>query len=351
MTAVTTLDLGADDLGAVLEIATELAADALPSFERVLEMLRSVIECKIASFNDMTLATSDYRTVTAPAEYDSLSHELKPAYDRYAHQHPLISLAGRSLAGSALRFCDAPGGDRLTETELFTHFYEPFGLRFQLIVQLPSPPDVVVGYALSRAERAGEFSDRDVEVLNALGPHLAMHHRTVVNQERSGTLGLEAARSGWTAVSVRSDGVVAGSSSGAGDARLAVGQRVPAPVASLLPSGNDIETAASIEEVDVAGEVWRCVVRPMRAGPTMLLVRIVGNEPRGASTMVDVGLTPRQIEVAMELAATGGTNVQLARRLGITEGTVKKHLETVFAVLGVESRAAAIVALGELAAS
>ena len=78
-------------------------------------------------------------------------------------------------------------------------------------------------------------------------------------------------------------------------------------------------------------------------------MRYAGDDVAQSTLLVDAGLTPRQIEVAMELAATGATNAQLARRLGISEGTVKKHLETVFAVLGVESRAAAIVALGDAA--
>jgi DNA-binding CsgD family transcriptional regulator len=64
-----------------------------------------------------------------------------------------------------------------------------------------------------------------------------------------------------------------------------------------------------------------------------------------ATHLADVGLTPRQTEVAVALARTGGTNAQLARSLQISEGTVKKHLESVFRVLGVDSRSAAVAAL------
>lgn len=54
-----------------------------------------------------------------------------------------------------------------------------------------------------------------------------------------------------------------------------------------------------------------------------------------------LGLSPRQSEVAM-LLTDGLTNAQIARRLGISEGTARKHLEAVFQTLGVHSRAAAV---------
>jgi DNA-binding CsgD family transcriptional regulator len=52
-------------------------------------------------------------------------------------------------------------------------------------------------------------------------------------------------------------------------------------------------------------------------------------------------LTPRQQDL-LRLVATGHTNTQIARRLGITEGTVRTHLENIYDRLGVSSRAAAV---------
>ncbi|QCP52774.1 cyclic nucleotide-binding domain-containing protein [Trinickia violacea] len=54
-------------------------------------------------------------------------------------------------------------------------------------------------------------------------------------------------------------------------------------------------------------------------------------------------LTPRQIEV-LALAARGESNKAIARRLKITEGTVKVHLYTVYKALNVNSRGQASVA-------
>jgi DNA-binding CsgD family transcriptional regulator len=52
-------------------------------------------------------------------------------------------------------------------------------------------------------------------------------------------------------------------------------------------------------------------------------------------------LTPRQRDL-LRLVAAGQTNAQIARRLGISEGTVRTHLENIYKRLGVTSRAAAV---------
>jgi DNA-binding CsgD family transcriptional regulator len=52
-------------------------------------------------------------------------------------------------------------------------------------------------------------------------------------------------------------------------------------------------------------------------------------------------LTPRQWQL-MDLLAVGHTNAQIARRLGISEGTVRAHLENIYRRLQVSSRSAAI---------
>jgi DNA-binding NarL/FixJ family response regulator len=68
-------------------------------------------------------------------------------------------------------------------------------------------------------------------------------------------------------------------------------------------------------------------------------------DPRAARVLVDArreqaparALSPREDEV-LRLLATGLANKQIARRLGITERTVKAHLTSVFQQLGVTDR-------------
>ena len=52
-------------------------------------------------------------------------------------------------------------------------------------------------------------------------------------------------------------------------------------------------------------------------------------------------LTPREREVVV-LVAEGKTNAEIARQLWISPGTVRRHLENVFAKLDVHTRTAAV---------
>jgi DNA-binding CsgD family transcriptional regulator len=52
-------------------------------------------------------------------------------------------------------------------------------------------------------------------------------------------------------------------------------------------------------------------------------------------------LTPRQLEV-LRWAALGKTNAEIARILYLSPGTIRKHMDNVFATLGVHNRTAAV---------
>jgi DNA-binding CsgD family transcriptional regulator len=67
--------------------------------------------------------------------------------------------------------------------------------------------------------------------------------------------------------------------------------------------------------------------------------RGVRETPEEAGTGFD--LTPREREV-LALVAEGQTNAQIAERLWISAGTVRRHLENAYAKLGVHTRTAAV---------
>jgi LuxR family maltose regulon positive regulatory protein len=58
--------------------------------------------------------------------------------------------------------------------------------------------------------------------------------------------------------------------------------------------------------------------------------------------LIDNVLTPREISI-VELIGRGHSNKEIARRLGIAPETVKAHMKNVFAKLGVEKRAQAVM--------
>ena len=332
------MELSDADAQAVLRVAARLTEPLPLDFPDVLAAVREEIVCDTATFNDMVMATRDFRYVIVPASESARAKRLKPFYDTYIHEHPLIAAVTAAEGLGAIRFCDVEGGDEVTSTDLFHHFYRPFDVRFQLAVQLPSPPDVVVGYALNRSEAAGEFSDRDVAVLNALSGHLAMHHRAALDSERTRLAHAELDRSAWAVVSVRSDGMIEASSSEV----LRTGTRVPEALEPLV--GGD----AARREVILGTQPWQCIAHSVPLGPTVLFLRRRQDTEHDTATLIGAGLTPRQAEILLVLARTGGSNNELAAELGVSEATVKKRLEGVFRVLAVTSRAAAIGRLREL---
>lgn len=332
------------DAQAVLRVAGRLTEHPPLDFADVLAAIRELIDCDSASFNDMVIAAQDFRYVIVPASETARATRLKPQYDKYFHQHPLITAVTSSRSLGAVRFCDVEGGSDVASTDLFRHFYEPFDVRFQLAVQLPSPPDVVVGYALNRCAARGEFSDRDVAVMNALSGHLAMHHRSAVDAERMRVVDAEMDRFAWAVVSVRSDGIVEASSSRVWQ----VGDQVPESLLWAIRH-TDPDAAEQVRhEVAMGATRWQAIVHPVQFGPTVLLLRRTRDVAAVVEALAAVGITPRQADVVRALARTGGSNSELAQELGMAESTVKKHLEAIFHTLQVTSRAAVVLRLREL---
>ena len=69
-----------------------------------------------------------------------------------------------------------------------------------------------------------------------------------------------------------------------------------------------------------------------------------------AEPLLKLGLTPRATETLLWLAQ-GKTNPDIATILGITESTIKKHVQEIFEKLGVETRGAATVRALEVLSS
>ena len=75
-----------------------------------------------------------------------------------------------------------------------------------------------------------------------------------------------------------------------------------------------------------------------------LVVRAVGEALLLEERPAALGLTRREREV-VELVGEGLTNAQIAERLWISPGTVRRHLENAYEKLGVSTRTAAVRAL------
>ena len=73
----------------------------------------------------------------------------------------------------------------------------------------------------------------------------------------------------------------------------------------------------------------------------LLTPHIEGSYRRGERQRVLLELTPRQYSL-LRRVSEGWTNQQIARRMGLAEGTVRTHLNNIYARLGVGSRTEAV---------
>lgn len=89
------------------------------------------------------------------------------------------------------------------------------------------------------------------------------------------------------------------------------------------------------------GELWlsRQQLAQLITDPTWSLVAVEAAAPAGPERLHAMEtLTSRELQV-VERLHRGSSNKEIARELGIMEDTVKKHLKSVFAKLGVRRRA------------
>jgi len=103
---------------------------------------------------------------------------------------------------------------------------------------------------------------------------------------------------------------------------------------------------------DVALEELVGAIRALAAGETLVqpaltdrLLRGIGTRPEPddfAHLPTPEPLTPRETEI-LRLLASGFTNRQIADALFLAEGTVKNHISTVLAKLGVKDRTRAVL--------
>lgn len=139
--------------------------------------LREIVPSDYVSYNELEGEGRVLAAITLP----KIPDELMRAWERWAHQNPLVARFVRTRDGRAYRFSDVASELELRRLELFTEVYEPLGVRHQIAFALPSPPQLTFGIALTRGGR--DYTERDRALLDLLRPHLIQAYRNV--QSRS----------------------------------------------------------------------------------------------------------------------------------------------------------------------
>ncbi len=255
-----------------------------------------------------------------------------PQDDRWweiAHQHPICHYVEETGDFRALKISDFLTRAQLHSLELYDEYLRPFGLEDEMMLPLPSPPWHERGFAFGRSRR--DFSNRDRNVLDTLSLHLVRVIRSVELRSR-----LDAALAALDSGDV-DQGIVLFDSSGHIDHATPLALRLfakyfPAASGSLPPPVVDW-LAQSCDALLRTRGAHRIVVD--RVGQRLL----VREEPVEGTRITT--LTPREQQVLAWLAE-GKTNREIAQILVAAPGTVRKHLEHIYAKLGVHTRTAAV---------
>jgi DNA-binding NarL/FixJ family response regulator len=186
-------------------------------------------------------------------------------------------------------------------------------------------------------------------LLEALRPHLASAYAHVKARERMAALissleaGLE--ERGAAVIEIGRGGAIEHAGSAARELLDAYGLQA-AGTAQLAPAfRRTLKEILRGGVVVLSGPRGRLRIRAFDLesghGTCSLLVEERRSHPPGVESLRALGLTRRQAQV-LRLLATGKQNEQIARELYISVATVRKHLEHIYARLGVSNRAQAI---------
>ena len=142
------------------------------------------------------------------------------------------------------------------------------------------------------------------------------------------------------------------------DALLRVRKALPGARIVVISANEDAESVRGALDAGAVGYVPKTspprvlteALRLILGGGTYVPPQGAGAVPRRIASLADLGLTARQADV-LKLVAKGLANGEIARRLGISENTVKQHAHAAYRLLGVSSRTEALVLLARLGIS
>jgi len=343
-------ELDAKDLRAALELTLQVAcSDDLQAFRiRLVSGLRRLVAYDTLGYNEIDIERKTAPVlITDPAEL--LSERLEQRFLGLTHQHPLVR---RQQAGD---LTTRTISDFLTERqyhklELYQDFYRLLEAEDQIAFGLPG--EMMVAIAINRSSRT--FTERDRELLELVRPHLAAACRHARDRERAraliASLEQDHRERDVGVIQITPQGEVEYATDLARELLSAYLASMPdhgRPLPQRLRAWLDTPRACnpSTPELLIDTPRGRLRVRELQAAVDgdwrTLILQEHRARPPAVEELLSLGLTGRQAQV-LRLLACGKTSRQIAVELGIATATVSKHLEHIYAHLGVNNRAQAI---------
>jgi DNA-binding CsgD family transcriptional regulator len=315
--------------------------------------LPELVGSEVTTLSVCTLRTGHRRVICNPVK--AISAGDIACFDRFFYEHPLVRYHAGNPDGTSHRISDTLPDRVFRRTALYNDYYRNVGIDYAIAVPLFVDASLLVSFVLNRTGR--DFSERDREILDLVRRPLAALYRNAlaldgVRQALTRVTAEADADQGWVLVALDAARRITGVAPRveAWFSR-AFGEVVPG---AALPEALDravaqqfaaIEGAFTIAAVsgEVAGRDCRCAVQVLWRGDglrdALVLVRRIA--ATGQRPAAQAELTVREREV-LQWVAAGKTNAQIADILAASPRTIGKHLENIYAKLGVETRTAAV---------
>jgi len=322
--------------------------------------LPQLVDSELTTLSVCTLKTGHRRVVCNPV--GALSPVDIACFDRHFFEHPLVRYHGSNPDGQSHRISDSQSARAFQRTALFNEYYRNVGIDHVIAVPMLVDASLLVSFVLNRKGR--DFSERDREVLDLVRRPVAALYRNAMAldkvQEALARVAADDVDSGWMLVALDSERRItdiaprlepwlSASFRARGGAAIGFGAPLPDAIDRAVVAQFDRLDAAlatSPSTVVVTGRAGRCAIRTLSRGDAerdaLVLIRRVGaSSSRAPFAAPHASLTAREREV-LQWVAAGKTNAQIAEILSASPRTIGKHLENIYAKLGVETRTAAV---------
>jgi DNA-binding CsgD family transcriptional regulator len=311
--------------------AERIGADQPVTGELLVELGR-LIEADWVTYTEVDhVRRRSLMYVPRPGDEDDESDDLDDDDWVLMNEHPVCQRWRKDGRTRALRLSDVITQRELNQNRFYDNYFRPWGIKYELKVRLPSSPPWLAQTFMFNRKAGRDFTKRDRLVLELLTPHLtrlwhaARARRLLASTLEALALVPETDSRGIVLLGPRRELEFA-----SGPARRllrtffpqAPDGQLPTPVVDWLESG-------TADPLVCRTEAGRLIVR--RTGEALVL----------EEKQSGVELTPREREV-LSWVARGKTNPQIAELLWLAPSTVRKHLENVYAKLGVTTRTAAV---------
>jgi DNA-binding CsgD family transcriptional regulator len=282
----------------------------------------------------------------------------------FFRDHPTMRFVAHTGYQLALKISDFLSQAQWRETALYREAFRQIGVEFNIGCQMAGPDsEILLTLALNRVAR--DFSETDRLKLNLLRPHIRRAYENAVRLDglrKQASLANEAlAAAGRAVIAVSAKGAVLLCTAAAHSCLAGYFDRPPRRSDRLpeqlrhwmrqqeLPAGKSGKLPPPPKPYVIERHGKQLTVHLLAAettGHRILLLEEHYTAPCAEPLEKRLGLTARRAEVLLWVTQ-GKTSPEIAMILGLSTSTVNKHLEHIFAHLGVETRTAAALCATE----